>query len=262
MAVEQESKFIQSIRVIVALMIREMITRYGRSWGGYIWAILEPVGMIAILSLAFSQFFRVPPIGNSFILFYATGFIPFHFFNDITQNTSNAIRLNRTLMHFPIVTPLDVVLARFLLSVLTLFVVAGVVFSTLIIFTHDPIKLEFSYLVIALVAAASLGLGIGTANALIFAFFPVWRNVWGIINRPLLIISGVFFTYESLPESVEKILWWNPLVHIIAEARKAFYPTYDAEFVSLGFVFGVAAFCFIISGYLLVRHRSFIIDAS
>ncbi len=68
--VSSRPKF-QTLRVIFALMVREMATRYGRSWGGYFWALAEPVGTIAILSLAFSQFIRTPALGDSFMLFYA-----------------------------------------------------------------------------------------------------------------------------------------------------------------------------------------------
>ena len=42
---------LSGLRVVFALIIREMSTTYGRSAGGYIWAILEPVGAIALMSL-------------------------------------------------------------------------------------------------------------------------------------------------------------------------------------------------------------------
>ncbi len=44
----------QRLRVLAALIIRETSARFGRSWGGYIWAIAEPTGGIVLLSVAFS----------------------------------------------------------------------------------------------------------------------------------------------------------------------------------------------------------------
>ena len=99
----------QAVRVLFAMVMREMNTRYGRTWGGYIWAVLDPIGVIALLTLAFSQFIHVPPIGTSFALFYATGYIPFYFYAEISGNTSMAVAFNRQLMHFPAVSPLDAV---------------------------------------------------------------------------------------------------------------------------------------------------------
>lgn len=56
------------LRVLHALMLREMITRYGSSRLGYLWALLEPIGFIAMLSLIFSQISNSPPVGRSFAL--------------------------------------------------------------------------------------------------------------------------------------------------------------------------------------------------
>lgn len=250
----------QSIRVLSALMIREMTTRYGRSWGGYIWAILEPVGMIAILSLAFSQFIKSPALGQSFVLFYATGYIPFHFFNETANTASSAISVNRSLLQFPKVTPLDAILARFLLSVLTLVVVAVVVFMGIDLLVEEQVRISLPELSVALLGAALLGLGVGTLNAVLFPFIPVWRRLWAIINRPLFLISGVFFTFESMPDAIQALLWFNPLVHVIGWARTGFYPTYDGSYVALWYVFGLGIGAFLLGAALLMRHRSFVIE--
>ena len=67
----------QRLRVIAALVLRGMGARNSRSAGGYLWAILEPLGTTLLLALAFSLMLRSPPLGTSFILFYATGILPF-----------------------------------------------------------------------------------------------------------------------------------------------------------------------------------------
>ena len=250
----------QSLRVLVALMIREMITRYGRSAGGYVWALLEPVGMILVLALAFSQFIRTPPIGESFILFYATGYVPFHMYVETSANTSSAVSLNRPLMQFPMVTPLDAILARFFLSVLTLILVTLIVFVGIAIVVDEPVRPALGPLLTGMGCGAVLGLGVGTLNAVVFPFFPVWRRLWLIINRPLFLISGIFFTYESMPEHIQALLWWNPLIHVIGHVRTAFYPVYDGTYVSLGYVIAVSVGTFVLGTALIARHRTFVIE--
>ena len=64
------------LRVLFALVVREMSTRFGRSWGGYLWAIVEPVGGILLLTFIFSLALRKPPLGTNFALFYASGMVP------------------------------------------------------------------------------------------------------------------------------------------------------------------------------------------
>jgi len=250
-----------SLRVIGALMVREMITRYGRTWGGYFWAILEPVGVILILSLAFSQVIHKPAIGSSFIMFYATGYIPFHFFLETSINTGGAVSLNRQLMLLPAVTPLDAVIARFLLSILTLIVVASIVFSGLLILIDDQVSLSLDSLFLSLSCGAIVGLGVGTFNSVVFSFVPSWRQLWGIISRPLFIISGVFFTFEQMPEGVRQVLWWNPLVHVVGESRKAFYASYEGAYIALWYPLGFGLFFLLVGAAFLIRNRSAIIEA-
>ena len=146
-------------RVLFALLMREMTTRFGRSAAGYLWALIEPVGFIALLSLAFSQIAHSPPIGRSFPLFYATGYIAFSFYNDIAALTGRAVLVNRPLLNYPAVTALDTVLARFLLQSLTGLAVAAVVFSGILAVFADQVRLQPVPLITAFALAGLLGLG-------------------------------------------------------------------------------------------------------
>jgi len=252
----------QTGRVILALMVREMITRYGRSWGGYVWAIAQPVGIIAVLSLAFAQFLIAPPLGTSFVLFYAVGYLPFAFFQTINQTVSTAVSMNRALMRFPVVTPLDAVLARGLLQGLTMVVVNVIILFGVSLVIEYRIKVDLAGFVLACLAGGLLGLGSGALNVVLFAFFPAYRNVWAIISRPLFLVSGIFYTVESMPPHLQPILILNPLVHVSGEAHKAFYPTYDGAFVMIAYPIGLAIGLFILASALLMRHRSHIIENS
>ena len=78
-------------RIISALILREIGTSYGRSPGGYLWALAEPVLGIALLTVIFSIGFRTPPIGVNFPLFYATGLLPFLMFVDLSNKVAQAI---------------------------------------------------------------------------------------------------------------------------------------------------------------------------
>ena len=79
------SNGMRAFRAVGALILREMATTHGKSPGGFLWAIAEPVAAIALLSFAFSLIFVAPPLGRDFALFYATGFLPFFLFLDVSQ---------------------------------------------------------------------------------------------------------------------------------------------------------------------------------
>ena len=228
------------MRVLSALMHREMITRYGRSSLGYAWAVLEPAAFIALLSLLFAQIAHSPPIGRSFALFYATGYVGFHWFHDISSVTARSVFVNRPLLAFPPVTPLDAVLARFVLQALTGIATGAVIFGTILWVFADPVALDARALMSAFALAACLGLGVGLANCWLFAQSRSWELAWGVISRPLFLISCVFFTFQSLPGFAREVLWYNPLIHVTAHMRAGFYPVYDASHASPRYVVAVA----------------------
>src|SRR5690606_17476223 len=110
---------LKAARSVFALMLREMSTTYGRSPGGYLWAVGDPVAGVLLLSIVFSLAFRSPPLGTNFPLFYATGFLPFMAYTELTMKIGQAIRYSRPLLTYPTVTFVDALLSRLLLNLLT-----------------------------------------------------------------------------------------------------------------------------------------------
>lgn len=224
------------LRVLFALVIREMTTRYGRSLGGYIWALFEPLATVALLTAVFSQIAQHPALGTSFALFYATGYMAFHVYMDISRTVSNSVKVNRALLTFPRVTMLDTIIARFALQLLTAVAVFAIVTGGARLFLGIHDALDYRAILLALSLAALLGLGVGAVNCVLFAFSPTWERIFGIVNRPMFLISGVFFTYESMPTDIRELVWWNPLIHVTALARQGFYPYYQPSFLSIAYV--------------------------
>lgn len=227
-----ETKLVIHIRVLFALVMREMTTRYGRNPGGYVWAVLDPVGTIAGLSFVFSFIARHPPLGASFPLFFATGYMAFYFYADISRNVSLAVNVNRPLLTFPRVTILDTILARIFLHFLTASFVSFLVIGVLWWWDPHAGRVDVSMISTAISLATLLGASMGLLNCALFSYSPTWQIVFGIVTRPLFLISGIFFIYESLPRIAQDVLWWNPLLHITAIMRRGFYADYTADFAS------------------------------
>ena len=192
----------QRLRVLFALVVREMGVKFGRSSGGYFWAIAQPLGGIVLLSIAFSLALRTPPIGTSFLLFYATGIIPFTMYQAMAGGVAGAIGSNKGLLNYPVVSVLDAIFAKFVLNFMTVTLVGLLLFWGIITFQGLHVTLDPAMLVLGTVMASAIGLGVGALNCVLFGFFPTWKNVWAVLTRPLFIVSGIFFTFESAPEGV------------------------------------------------------------
>lgn len=250
----------QWLRVILALVLREMGTKFGKSSGGYLWALGEPLGGILLLAIAFGLALRSPPLGTSFILFYATGMLPYTVYNTMAREVANAINSNKGLMTYPVVTVLDAVAAKVLLNLLTLTCIAVILFTGIVMVFDLHINLDLGMAAKAMGMAVALGLGVGSVNCVLFGFFPTWKNIWAVLTRPMFIVSGIFFLFETAPAKFQAILAWNPLVHIIAVMRQGFFGTYEPQFISYSYVLGVSGGLFVIGAWLMRRHAAFLIE--
>ncbi len=249
-------------RTILALMLREMSARYGRSPGGYLWALLEPLGAILILSVAFSIFIRNPPLGSSFLLFYATGYLPFMLYNSVSGMVARSINYSRPLLMYPAVTWVDAMLARFFLNALTGLTVTFLMLLGIMIFIESRSVLELPPILLAHAMALVVGLGVGALNCALFGLLPAWELIWGIAMRPLFLASGVMFIYEDMPPLAREILWYNPILHVTGELRRGIYPMYDASYVNPAYVLFLGLAGLFVGCVLLGRyHRDILNDA-
>lgn len=229
-----------TLRAVVALILREMSTTYGRSAGGYLWAVLEPVLSIALLTFVFSLAFQSPPLGSNFPIFYATGFMPFILFNDVSNKLSQAIGFSKQLLNFPRITFIDVMVARMVLSVLTKLLVSYLILFGILSAFDTGTRIDLPHVLLSFAMAAAFGVGVGTMNCFLMSMFPVWRQAWSIVTTPLMLISGVIIMVDSLPDQYLYYLTFNPLVHITAEMRTGFYYSYTAPYISVAYVFAVS----------------------
>lgn len=247
-------------RTVLALILREMSTRYGRTPGGYVWAVLEPLGAILVLSVAFSLVMRTPALGTSFILFYATGYMPFDLYQGLSATVARAVNFSKPLLKYPAVTWLDAVLARFLLNSLTGILVTILLLTCILMVIDSRTVLNLPPMVEAMALAMLLGLGVGVLNCALMGLFPLWEMIWSIATRPLFIASGIFFLYDTLPPLAQDILWYNPLIHITGLMRTGFYATYTASYISHVYVVGVSLTLLALGLILMGRYHRDILN--
>lgn len=252
----EKNMAVSALRSISALLLREMGTRYGRSPGGYIWALVQPLGVIILLAFAFSLLARTPALGTSFVLFKATGFLLLQAFNNVSSTVGGSLSYSRSLLLYPRVTWMDAVIARFLLNALVIWVVAFLILTGVVILEDLNVILDWGRIFLSGALATVLGLGFGCLNAFMFVRFPIWANVWSIFTAPLFLISGVIVLYESMPPLAQAILWYNPLLHVTGIMRDGFYSVYNPTYISVPYVVTCALIPMVI-GLLLLRqfHR-------
>ena len=225
-------------RVLFALMLRNMRTKFFGNGFGYLVAVAWPLTHIVILVAIFITLGRAPPIGDSTALFIATGVVPFQTFNYLARFMMIALIKSRPLLAFPEVKVIDMLFASALLEILS---ACCVVIAFLVIawfvginaMPRDIVQAAF-----ALGACILLGLGLGLANGVIALAFPPWFTGYMLVQILLWFFSGVYFVPDALPAPARNALAWLPAVQVIEWMRSAYYEGYGGLVLDRSYVIG------------------------
>ena len=225
-------------RVIGALLLREVITRYGRHGLGLLWLILEPM-LFTLAITALWYFSRANTVSNIPIVAFAiTGYSSILLWRNMANRSSKAMESNLPLMYHRNVKVIDIFLSRAILE----WVGATTALALLSIFfiginmmspPYDIIFVIEGWLLLSWFAIA-LGLIVGSISSRSETF----ERVWPIISFLMFPISGAFFMIHWLPETAKHFILWIPMVHGVEMVRCGFFgnltPTYgDPAYLSL-----------------------------
>ena len=225
-------------RVVGALVMREMITRYGRGSLGYLWALIEPLIMIAVFLLMFHALGRKSHAGMDLIPFLATGFVTFFAIRGTVGRLCSAISGNLGLLSYPHVTPLDTMIARAVLELATFIVVFAVIIFGAWLFDASPMPHDTFGVIIAITLAITWGFAFGIVEWGVELVFPLVEKFMSAIWRIMMFTSGIFFTLNDIPLEAQKYFALNPIFHAIEHLRAAFFPGYISPITSYDYLLG------------------------
>jgi capsular polysaccharide transport system permease protein len=239
-------------RVVFALMLHNIRTRFGGHGLGYLLAIAWPLVHMLVFFATFIVLARAAPYGDSVLLFIGTGTVPFMSFSYLSRFMMMAVLITRPLLGFPEVKILDVLLASALLETLaaclvTIIMIVIAWFAGIDFMPKDIVQAAFAF-----GAALLLGLGFGLVNGVLVLAVRFWVLVVAVEIIVLWICSGIAFVPDALPEAARNVLAYNPVLHVVTWMRSAYYEGYGDLILDRGYpiAFGLGA---VFLGLLLER---------
>ena len=223
------------IRVLLSLVLRETRAAFGTSSFGYAWAVITPTASVAVLVFIFSLINRQPPFGSSLALFFATGILTLQFFNELSNKLMKVFDANRALLTYPVIKDVDTLMARSLLICGTYLVIMFIFYLALIMLGLASLPAHLHQVILAYLATALLGIGMGTMNAVIASMWDTWPQIEKVLTRPLFFISGIFYVPSHLPPEAIAILKWNPVLHLVEWFRSGFYANYNSFVLDMSY---------------------------
>lgn len=223
-------------RIIMALFVREAKARFGSQKVGMLWAFFEPLVQVMFFGAMYYFSSRPTPHGTEIYTFMVAGVVPFQLFQKSMIKTKDALKANKTLLAYPIMKPIDTLIARSLLE----FVIYSLSFVFLL-YTAYHLELisninSLGSILIGFTLASLMGMSSGIFFA---ALISVWKSVdkiVPIISRVLFFTSGIFFSMSMLPRAIRDIVSWNPILHITEIVRFGTFKTFPDQYFSTPYV--------------------------
>ena len=249
---EKRSSFQIQLAVINALMQRELKTRFGQYRLGIAWALLEPIVQMLVFFGLFYFRGRSAVGGLELPIFLATGIAPFLYFRKVISQGMNAVSANKNLLIYRQVRVFDPFFTRFILEAVISFsvLVSIITGSWWIGFDVEVVNTLRFMLVYGLLSFFAFGISIifGVINTL----FPEPGKLLPLVLRPLMFISGTFFSINEVPVAFQELLLWNPLIHAFELMRSCFSYHYVTSLVSVEYL-ALSALATMTLGMLMFR---------
>jgi ABC-type polysaccharide/polyol phosphate export permease len=240
------------LRVIHALLMREVITRFGRHNLGVLWLIGEPMmftlGVAALWSAAGMSHSSGLPI----IAFAITGYSSVLMWRNSVSRTNSSIQQNFSLLYHRNVRVIDVFLTRIILEIAGAtgsFIVLSLFFTigSWIKPPEDMLMVVEGWLMLAWFGSA-LALTIGAATA----YSEIVERLWHPASYLFFPLSGAGFMVEWLPQGGREVVLLLPMVHGVEMVREGYFGSSVRTHYDLGYM---AMCCLVLTliGLFLVR---------
>ncbi|MAQ66602.1 MAG: capsule biosynthesis protein [Sphingomonadaceae bacterium] len=240
------------IKVIRALMIRELITRFGRENIGFLWIMAEPLLFAGLVGIAWTFLKGPENHGISVIAFVATGYIPLTFLRHSFGRSAKVFQANSALLYHRQIKVLDFIIVRVIIETIgamMAFIFAGVVLA---FFDYIPAPSDVGALIGGWAIYVFFVLSVCTMLAPLSEISDVVEKLVPVTVYISIPFSGVFNMASWLPPDVRDALMWSPLVSGMELMRYGVFGSAVTPYFDIPRALGVTIACLLV-GLILCR---------
>lgn len=214
----QEGWRIQS-RVIGALMIREMTTRFGRQNIGFLWIMAEPLLFAGLVAMIWHFMRGNTEHGVSVVAFTVSGYIPLVLFRSAVNRSVLLFQVNGSLMYHRQIKIIDFVFVRYLLELighLMAYIFIGV---ALHMFGFFPTPYDLSFMLLGGLYYAYFALAASFVLAPLSEMSETIEKLVPVVTYIMIPFSGAFNMVSWVVPQGQEILMYSPPVHAMEMMR-------------------------------------------
>ena len=217
---QEQSDRKQYLFVIRELTSREIKRKYARSYLGVVWSVLNPLMMMAVMSVIFSYMFK-RSIEN-YPVYYLTGSIFFELFSTSTNHAMSALVDNRNLL-LKVKLPKQVFILSRIYTAVVNFGYSCLAYVVVVLLLGVKPTWTVLLFPIGVVLTILFAVGIGYILSILYVFFADIKYLYSVLMRILLYFSALFYPVDRLPHLLQEVIGFNPMYLSIFFARECVF---------------------------------------
>jgi capsular polysaccharide transport system permease protein len=200
-------------RVIGALMVRELVTRFGRENIGFLWIMVEPLLFAVLVGIVWRYMKGPEEHGVSIVAFVVTGYVPLVFFRHAVNRAVRVFSVNSGLMYHRQVKVLDFVFVRVLIEMIGAMMAFVFIAALLITVNEFPIPSDVAALIGGWLLYCLFTFSLCLVLAPLSEVSEVLEKLVPVATYIMIPFSGTFTMTSWLAPKAQHALYYSPFVH-------------------------------------------------
>lgn len=198
------------VRVIGALLVRELNTRFGRENIGFLWIMAEPLLFAGLVSVVWTLMRGSEENGIGIVAFIGSGYVPLTFFRHAVTRSAKVVEANSGLMYHRQVKMLDFVFARVLIEFIGA-MMAYVFFGCVLgFFGLFPVPYNIGIVIGGFLLYAFFTLSLCLIMAPLSEVSELVEKLLPVTTYIMISFSGTFNMASWLNPKLRDALLWSP----------------------------------------------------
>lgn len=210
-------------RVVKALMIRELVTRYGRENIGFLWIMVEPLLFAVLVGIVWRMMKGPEEHGVSVIAFVASGYIPITLFRHAVSRSVRVFSVNSSLMYHRQIKVLDFVTVRFLVEMIGAMMAYLLIAVLLIGLNEFPVPDDLGLLLAGWFLYSFFTFSLCLILAPLSELSDVLEKIIPVTTYIMIPFSGTFNMTAWLTPEAQAAMWYSPFVHAMEMTREGIF---------------------------------------
>ncbi len=246
--------------LMTQLISRDFKVKYKRSVLGVLWSLLNPILMMTVMAIVFSQMFRFKVEGINYLVYLMTGIILFNYFSQASNMAMTSVVENFGLINKIYIPKYVFPIAKCLFIgidfLLTLIPWLGIIALSYFGIGEYTCHFNVYYLVLPYIFLCMLlfTVGIGLLLSCVSVFLRDVFHIYSIVLTIWNYLTPVFYSIEILPKKLQFLMQFNPLYQFINATRTIVLYEQMPSLTSLGIctAFGIGM---LIIGTIVFRKK-------